>query len=240
MKLFYTIAIATLCICFKPAVAQRYAFELAVEGGPGFANIYGPAAKQIKNQQSLLAYQAGIGLRFNTPKVVGIYTGIYVTRKGFDWPLKTTSRRDEEVTYHYKLMYNYVTVPVMVNITVGKKVQFFINAGGYVSGLFKIHLQQKELGLNYVNPGGYQYVDAGFCGGLGLRVPVLKRLIISLEACNSTGFLTVTKKPLKDEAFYNTSTCVMVGLAYSFKPWKEKKKVNKGLFSKTYFGLPYL
>ncbi len=204
--------------------AQRCQFELAAEAGPGFSFIYGPGAKKVQKQGPLLGYQAGIGLRFNTPKVVGIYTGIYVTRKGFDWPIESTSEKGEPVTNHYKSIYNYVTVPVLLNATVGKKVQFFVNAGGYVSGLFRIQLVQKEMGVNYINPGGYQYVDAGFCGGLGLRVPVLKHLIFSLEARNSTGFLKIVKNTEGKDAIYNTSTVFMFGIAYSFRPWKVKEK----------------
>ncbi len=203
--------------------AQRYKFELAIEAGPGFSYIYGDGATQLKKQNPLLGFSSGIGFRFNALKVVGVYTGIYVERKGFNWPIESMNSDGHPVIYSYKAEYHYVTIPVMLHAEVGKKVKFFVNAGGYVSALFRIHLNQKELHIDNVNPGGYQYVDAGFCGGVGIRVPVLKRLIFSLEMRNSTGFMKVVKNTEAKDAIHNTSTSFMLGIAYSFKPWKIKK-----------------
>jgi len=220
MKKIYTFLLFVLPVLL---FAQRYQFELAPEVGPGFSYIYGAGAKQLQKQNPLLGFNAGIGLRLNTSKVAGIYTGVYIERKGFDWPISLTASDGKPATYHYKAMYHYVTIPVMLNATVGKKVQFFVNAGGYVSALFRIHIVQKEMQIDHVNPGGYQYVDAGFCGGIGLRIPVIQRLIFSLEARNNTGFMKVIKNTESKDAFYNTSTSFMVGIAYSFKPWAEKQ-----------------
>ncbi|HLP52982.1 MAG TPA: outer membrane beta-barrel protein [Chitinophagales bacterium] len=226
MQKLYLFLLLTLPVF---ATAQHYKFELAAEAGPGVSCIYGSGAKQLQKQNPLVGYSAGLGLHFNTPKVVGIYTGVYVQRKGFEWPIPALASDGRAMTYRYQALYHYVTIPVMLNATVGKKVQFFVNAGGYVSALFRIYLQQKELGIDNVNPGGYQYVDAGFCGGMGLRVAVLKRLIISVEARNSTGFMKVVKNTEAKDAFYNTSTSFSVGLAYSFKPWKKKMRQPNSL-----------
>ncbi|HRG89528.1 MAG TPA: outer membrane beta-barrel protein [Chitinophagales bacterium] len=206
------------------AQTTRYRFELAAEGGPGFSYIYGAGAKQLKKQSPLLSYTTGLGLRYNTPKVAGIYTGVYIERKGFDWPIAGATADGKSKTLHYYAQYNYVTIPVMINATVGKKVQFFVNAGGYVSALFRIHTFQKELGINNVNPGGYQYVDAGFSGGVGLRVPFARGFVFSLEARNSTGFMKVIKNTERKDAFYNTNTTFIAGIAYSFKPSIKKNK----------------
>lgn len=222
---FILLTVFLISYCFT-AHAQRYQFELAAEAGPGFSYVYGKGAKQMEKQNPLLGFSAGIGLRFNTPKVAGIYTGIYIERKGFEWPIPSMNSEGKPITYSYKAMYHYVTIPVMLNATVGKKVQFFVNAGGYVSALFRIHLQQKELNINNVNPGGYQYVDAGFCGGIGLRVPVLKRLIFSLEARNTTGFRKIVKNTESKDAIHNTATSFILGIAYSFKPWKKEGKLK--------------
>lgn len=203
--------------------------ELAAEGGPGFSYIYGAGAKQLKKQSPLLSYTTGIVVRVNTPKIAGIYTGIYVERKGFDWPIALPTTDGQSKTLHYHAQYNYVTIPVMINATVGKKVQFFVNAGGYVSALFRIHIVQKELGINNINPGGYHYVDAGFSGGLGLRVPFAKGFVFSLEARNSTGFLKVVKNTEKKDAFYNTNTTFIAGIAYSFKACVKKNKAQHPL-----------
>lgn len=211
------------------AQTTRCLAELAAEGGPGFSYIYGAGAKQLKKQSPLLSYSTGIAVHINTPKVAGLYTGIYVERKGFDWPIAGATADGESKTLHYRAQYNYVTIPVMINATVGKRVQFFVNAGGYVSALFRIHIVQKELGINNINPGGYHYVDAGFSGGLGLRVPFANGFVFSLEARNSTGFLKVVKNTEKKDAFYNTNTAFMAGIAYSFKPRVKKNKAQHPL-----------
>jgi len=74
--------------------------------------------------------------------------------------------------------------------------------------------------VDNVNPGGYQYVDAGVCAGLGLKVPY-KRWQFSFEARNSTGFLKVVKNTEQKDAVFNTNTSLLVGAAYSFKQWKK-------------------
>ncbi len=111
----------------------------------------------------------------------------------------------------------------MLNVQVGSKAQFFINAGGYVAALFRIHLHLKEMKIDNVNPGGYQYVDAGFCGGAGVRIP-FKRFVFSLEARNSTGFMKVIRNTEANDAIFNTNSSVLLGIAYSFRAWKENKK----------------
>lgn len=220
MKHFSTILIVVALLMHSSLHAQRYKFELAVEGGPSFGFVYGSGAKQITKQLPMIGFETGIGLRANMPKVAGLYTGIYVERKGFVWAMDATNTDGKPVTYKYQCEYNYVKVPLMVNARVGKKVQFFVNAGGYVAALFRIHVHLKELNIDNVNPGGYQYVDAGICAGIGLKVPY-KRWMFTLEARNSTGFLKVVKNTETKDAVFNTNTTALVGIAYSFNRWKK-------------------
>lgn len=212
--------LTALILLYTLTYAQRYKFELAAEGGPLFGLIYGPGAKQITRQLPMVGFETGLGLRANLPKVAGIYTGVYVERKGFVWAMNATDAEGKPATYKYQCEYHYVKIPLMINATVGKKVQFFVNAGGYVAALFRIHIHLKELRIDHVNPGGYQYVDAGICGGVGLKVPY-KRWVFSLEARNSTGFLQVIKNTEAKDAFYNTSNSALVGVTYSFNRWQK-------------------
>lgn len=167
----------------------------------------------------MIGFETGIGLRFNTLKVAGIYTGVYVERKGFVWSMNTTDySTGKQVNYRYRSEYHYVKIPVMLNLQAGKKVQFFVNVGGYVAALFRIHLHLKEMKIDHVNPGGYQYVDAVW---FGLLVALL--MVFSFEARNSTGFMKVVKNTETKDAIFNTSSSVLVGIAYSFRPWKQKR-----------------
>jgi hypothetical protein len=216
-KLIPVTAFTLLCVL---VYAQRYKFELAAEAAPSFGLVYGSGAKQITRQLPVVGFETGIGLRANMPKVAGLYTGVYIERKGFVWAMNATNAEGKPTTYKYHCEYHYVKVPLMLNATVGKKVQFFLNAGGYVAALFRIHVYLKELNIDNVNPGGYQYVDAGICGGLGLKVPY-KGWVFSFEARNSTGFLKVIKNTETKDAVFNTSTSALIGVAYSFKQWKK-------------------
>lgn len=206
--------------------AQSYQFELSAVAGPGFARVWGkPAKKELKEQEVIPSFHAGIGLQFNAPKIFSLRTGIFVERKGFVLPLEGIDKEGNPATYKYQSKYNYITVPLLLRFSVGKRVQFFAQAGGFVSALFRIQVQLKDLGLNQINPGGYRYVDAGFSCGLGLKGYITPRLSLSLEAINNTGFLSLIRNTeSKDQQFKNNATHFLVSIAYSFIPWKEKKK----------------
>ncbi|MDZ4845739.1 MAG: outer membrane beta-barrel protein [Chitinophagales bacterium] len=175
----------------------------------------------MERQLSLPSFQTGIAMRFNTPKIVGFSTGIYVERKGFRIPVEMPVSDAQTLTYYYCTHYNYVTIPLMLNATVGHKAQFFVQAGGFVSVLFRIHVFCEELDFDGTNPGGYQYVDAGFAGGVGLKVPVKERLILSLEARNTTGFRQIIKNTESKDAINNTNTTFLIGIGYAFRQWKK-------------------
>lgn len=218
LPLFLLSLLFTTCM-----YGQTYPFEVAAEGGPAFSYVWGKGSRQIKNQKPMVGFQTGLAFRYHSPKVLGIKTGIYVERKGFVLPLETLNGEGKDVTYRYQSQYHYITVPLLLSATVGRRVQFFVNAGGYVSGMFRIHVFLKELKIDNVNPGGYQYVDAGFAGGMGLRVPLLQqRLVLALEARNQTGFLKVVKNTEAKDALHNTSTSFIFSVAYAFNSKKKK------------------
>lgn len=204
------------------AFSQHYKFELAAEGGPGFSRVWGEGSKQIENQVALPSFQTGIGMRFATPKVIGFTTGVYVERKGFRIPIEVPVSDAESVTYQYNTHYNYATIPLMLGATMGNKVQFFVQAGGFVSALFRIHIFCEELDFDGINPSGYQYVDAGFSGGMGIKVPVKERLIFSVEARNTTGFRQIIKNTESADVIKNTNTTFLFGVGYAFRKWESK------------------
>lgn len=209
------------------AKSQTNKYEVGAYGGAGFSYIYGKGAKQLKKQNPLLGYSAGVGITFNMPKIVGIHIGVVTEQKGFEWPIETVNGDGKPIEYNYKARYHYVSFPVMLRLAVGRNVQFFASVGGYVSVLFRIRLLQKELMVDHVNPSGYQYADAGFCGGLGLRFNFIKQLSFSLEVRNSTGFMKVIKNTEPKDAIFNISTAFIVGVAYGFGSRNAKKKVKQ-------------
>jgi hypothetical protein len=214
-NIFYVIL---LCLLANDVLSQSYKFELAAEAGPGFGYVWGKGSNSIKNQKPILSYIVGIGLRFNAPKFFGLHTGVYVERKGFVVPIAFTNKDKNDVIYKYQSQYNYVTIPILCNLSFGKKIKGYLNLGGYVGALFRSHIFLKELDISHVNPGGYQYVDAGIASGLGLKLPI-KRWLIGLEARNNTGFIKVVKNTDPKDAIKNTNTLFLVSVAYSFKPW---------------------
>lgn len=220
MKNLTTVFVIAGLLLYYPLFGQRYKLELSAEGGPSFGLVYGAGAKQLEKQLPMIGFETGIGVRVHMPKVIGIYTGLFTERKGFVLGLNVVDAVGNAVTYKYNCEYHYVKIPLMINATLGKKVLFFVNAGGYVSALFRIHIYLKELGVDNVNPGGYQYVDAGICTGAGIKVPY-KRWMFGLEGRNSTGFLKIIKNTEPRDAIFNTNTSVLLSVAYSFAQWKK-------------------
>lgn len=207
---------------------QQYQFELSATAGPGFACIWGaPAKNEFKEQQLIPSFHAGIGLQFNARKIFSLRTGVFVERKGFTLPISSFDKDGNTVIYKYQSKYNYVTIPLLLRFSIGKRIQFFAQAGGFVSALFRSHIQLKELGLNQINPSGYRYVDAGFSGGLGLKGYITPRLSLSFEVINNTGFMPIIKNTQnKEQHLKNNSTNFLFSIGYAFIEWKPKKNAK--------------
>ena len=75
--------------------------------------------------------------------------------------------------------YNYIGIPINCRVNFGKKVKFFIEAGGFFDAVVFETLKSLKYGNkwekeNIVTTYKFHKPDFGFSGGIGLRIPIKK------------------------------------------------------------------
>ncbi|QZE13163.1 PorT family protein [Halosquirtibacter laminarini] len=126
-----------------------------------------PYTQLPTDASSFNGYQVGLVFRNMSEEHVGILAEINYTQKG--WQEK------DRVGITYSRRLNYIEVPVMTHISIGKKnFRAFINIGPSVSFLLSEE-EKKEVTVPGAKPQNYYGVpldktfDFAFCGGAGLE-----------------------------------------------------------------------
>ena len=114
--------------------------------------------------------------------------------------------------------FDYLTFPILVRATFGKKVQYFVNAGPYFGYLIKQTFVTK--GDNFPttttdNTSFDKRFDTGISTGLGLSIPIKSKFAFSLELRNNLGLYNVTDLPVTNSVIVKTnSTNILLGFTY--------------------------
>lgn len=217
--------ISVLLLVFQSTVVgQQNKFTLGVELGPSRNYLYGGYFTTINGATDKPAYyfSSGLSLQYNLPRVFSFRTGLLYEEKGdvirgnyFDLV------NPGYTTYTYKCHLNYLTIPLLVRATFGKKISYFINAGGFASFLrnatapawvpgYFIPVSQPSMAF-------FHSVDYGLTLGIGLGVPVGPKMSLSLEARNNLGLSNVsTLRIFSDHPIRTGSTVLLLGISYKF------------------------
>jgi len=119
-------------------------------------------------------FSAGLFFQYNFPKIVSIRTGIAYERKGgkgISEYYYYHSQAGEEIKIRDN--YDYLTFPLLVRATFGKKFQFFVNVGTYFSYLIKCTHVNLLVNVNTIDYTSYhKRFDTGISTGLGFSVPI--------------------------------------------------------------------
>lgn len=216
--------LSLLCLCSTIGFSQHYLppFEIGVQGGPGFSIVYGKGVEKQKKTgldfKPSLSFAAGLTLQGNLKKFLGFRTGVMVERRGFYIPLTSSDVNGNAVKLNFVTQYHYVNIPMLLQFHTGSRTAFTLQAGGYVGALFRSRVfVQNRNDMNTVNPGGYYYFDGGVTLGMGLRVPVKKRVIFSLEVRNNLGLTRIIRNTENEDRMYNDNLTVMLGIAFATK-----------------------
>lgn len=207
--------------------AQDCKYEIGVDGGPGVRLVYGLLNTQVK--QYSLAYiggSAGVSFQYNIDKIFSVKTAISYDIKGAEESVVLVDQygiMDPALMFHINL--NYLTLPVLVKASFGKKIKFFINAGPYLSVLLK-----EENKFPYAYPwtdmtNSYKPIDFGIQAGLGISIPIKKRFDITLEDRTSIGLIDIRKNSIPADGHFKTfSSALFFGFNYKFGKTKTTTK----------------
>lgn len=208
--LFFTIAGTTH--------AQTNKFDIGVEGGPSLISLRG---NTIIDQfhASTAGFSGGFSFQYNFQKVISLRTNIAFERKG---SVLTSPVVDilgnslgEASTYSN---FEYLTLPILVRATFGKKIQFFVNAGPYFGYLIQQNFVTKGKNLPTTKSEDKSIVkqfDTGISTGVGISVPIKTKFAFSFEVRNNLGLYNVSSRPVINSGTIKTnSTNFLFGFTY--------------------------
>ncbi|MCX6265959.1 MAG: porin family protein [Bacteroidetes bacterium] len=210
----------------SPLLAQRGVWSAGLEGGPGLSLIYG-SESVYSHSAPVLSGAAGIFGEYGFAPAFSAKLALHYERIS-----TLVDNHSALLLSGGKLRYNLdcLSLPVLVKWSSGGRIRFFANAGPCVSLLLQESLWylpengSKEKVAN--ETGAYHPVNLAITAGIGMAVPIGKKLLVSLELRDNYGllnirsgqsdfernsyFLTATSKG------YTNSTLLLAGICYRF------------------------
>lgn len=212
---------------------QQNKFDIGLDGSPSIIFLRGnDIIKQY--HQPTVGYSGGLFFQYNFPKTFSLRTGISFERKGSEFNSTITYTDiigniigSEKIIA--RIHFDYLTMPLLVRATVGKKIKYFFNAGLFFGYLVKqtfVYKQSTYLPAHTTdNIDNDKRFDTGVTAGLGLSIPIRDKFLISCEIRNNLGLYNVSKVQVIDNGTIKTnSTNLLIGFTYKFGVRQTEKK----------------
>ena len=200
------------------ASGQTNKFDLGVEGSPSYISLWGNEVIS-RFQETAFGFGGGAFLQYNFNQNFSLRTNIAFERKGSSFRAQSYDINGNLIgTVTRKENFDYLTMPLLIRATMGKKINYFVNTGPYFAYLLKQTTVNK--GDNIPNTSTdntlfFQPFDAGISLGLGISIPIKTKFAISFEARNNLGLFNISKGPIINNGSINTNASnFMLGLAY--------------------------
>lgn len=221
IALFSALGITSL----NAQTSNRY--DWGIEGGPNYSTLIVKDYTYFEeNIKPAIFGSGGFIFQYNTKKILSFKTGFSFQRKGYQF--KDLIFTDMQGNYIGKgksiSTFDYITLPLLIKASFGKKVQFFVNAGPYAGFLLAQTNRGKVPGQDdHVTHNDFKYVnrwDFGFAGGIGVSIPIKEVWAISIEARNYSGILNINKIGVEMQIQgngskqYTNTTDLRVGVVY--------------------------
>jgi len=159
-------------------------------------------------QGFLMGYNGGIVFRYIAEKNVGMQVELNFSQRGW-----------KESTGQYSRQLNYIELPFLTHIYVGKKNRVFFNLGPKISYLIseKVLVNNSALtsDLQHITPIQHPF-DYGLCTGLGLLFNI-KGKIIQLDTRANYSLSNVFDDQKKDYFANSNNFDLSVNLAWLFQ-----------------------
>lgn len=174
---------------------------------------------------SQYSFSAGLSVEYFVCKHLSIKSGLAYERKGaqtYRYPM------DDIIDGYWppnnmdkKMNFDYLTLPILGSFSTKGKIKFYMDAGIFLGFLVS---QKDIIAADGSNPelinnnyAAVRKLDFGLSLGLGLRMPLTKKLLLDFGLCNNTGLINVNKTYLSNDAVLRTNSMgFQFGLKYLF------------------------
>jgi hypothetical protein len=163
---------------------------------------------------------AGLSGQFNFKKIISIRTAITYELKGstFEFPPTAFSGQTNE-TLRGKENFNFLTIPILIRATFGKKINYFINTGSYYSYLLRqtqfIETFQNSDEIKSNTTLYFKRNELGVSAGFGISYSPKMPIIISFELRNNLGLTNLSRLEVYNDGTVKTnSVSLLLGVCY--------------------------
>ncbi len=201
--------------------AQNSMFDLGLEGGPNLSTMFVNSNNPFFDfdPKPAIFGSGGFIFQYNFKNFLSLKTGLSYQRKGYQLSNIPFLDANGNIagTGKTSFRFDYLTFPVLVKASFGKKVNFFVNAGPYVGYLLAKTDRTKLNGsetiyTNDLNYSGINRWDFGVASGVGIAIPIRTYWVISVEARNYSGLMDITESSMTK--WLTNTTDLRIGVAY--------------------------
>jgi hypothetical protein len=211
--------------------AQNSMFDLGLEGGPNLSTILMKSSlpSYDPNPKTAVYGSGGFIFQYNFKNFLSIKTGFSYQRKGYQLnnlpslDVSTGNMLSEKGKLNFRM--DYLTFPVLVKASFGKKVNYFVNAGPYGGYLLQLTDRTRYNGSSSTQKDdpdkfGVNRWDFGIAGGIGIAIPIRTYWVVSAEIRNYTGLIDIAKN--NNVQWHTNTTDLRIGVAYKLGFYKEE------------------
>lgn len=115
---------------------------------------------------------------------------------------------------------SYVNVPILAEYRFGKKLQLYLNGGGFIGFLLeangKIRFDDPSINDNILQNLNIKNVNVGLASGLGISYPITSKLKINAETNQQFGMIDISNDPLAVTKIKLNAFSFLTGLSFHF------------------------
>ncbi|MDF3029036.1 MAG: hypothetical protein K0S23_3343 [Fluviicola sp.] len=209
--------------------AQNSMFDLGLEGGPNLSTVLINSTLFNFDPEPAIFGSGGFIFQYNCKNFLSFKTGVSYQRKGFQLKdiLFTDANGNQIGTGEISSRLDYLTFPILVKASFGKKVQFFVNAGPYAGFLLAktdrttLNTSESEQVFKDHSLNGLNRWDFGIAGGIGIAIPIRTYWVISAEVRNYSGILDIATS--SNTQWRTNTTDLRIGVAYKLGFYKDEE-----------------
>jgi hypothetical protein len=168
-----------------------------------------------------IGYTTGLGYQFNFNHLFGIKTGVCYEQKGNNSVFPNMSFDGIHFSdLHAVSRISYLTLPLMVRISFGKKWRYFFNAGGY-GGIYLqttsiLSSDDGSINEKSTSKNDFKSGDFGISGGFGTTYYFKNLIGISAEIRANYGLTNISQSNVyNDGTIQNFNACLLFGIRYN-------------------------
>jgi hypothetical protein len=228
MKAFIiTIIIFLTC---TSVFGQENELFIGIELGPTYTFYRGNEVLETLNKPAY-RYFGGISIEYKVKNRFSIQTDISYERKGtVARGMKPNFNVDtfqsiENQPFHTRIYFDYITIPLLLKLQTGNKVNFYVEGGGFIGFLLDGKfvttgdtITKQTENMTKLN----NKDDLGISFGLGFNIKINKNKLLTFGLRNNLGLVSIANTPVYDDGTIKSNSTNFV-LGYKWDILNDQK-----------------